>query len=186
MEDSLIINLYWQRDEAAITATGEKYGRYCYTISYNILRNNEDAEECVNDTYIGAWNAMPPEHPQNLSLFLGKITRNLSLKRWRAKTAEKRGGGEVPLALDELEECIASGNTIDEHLRAEELAGIINEFLAGLAVMERRVFMCRYWHFDSVRDISDRFGFTQSKVKMMLKRTREKLLRHLEKEGIWI
>lgn len=186
MDDSRIVTLFWQRDENAITEVQRKYGRYCYSIAYQILNNNEDAEECVNDTYIGAWNAIPPHRPERLSVFLGKITRNLSLKKWRAKNAAKRGGGETALALHELEECISSGNNIEAYLDAEELAEIINAFLGGLAAMERRVFLCRYWYFDSISDISVRFGFSQSKVKMMLKRTREKLLRYLEQEKIWI
>ena len=186
MDDSRIIMLFWQRSEDAIAAVQQKYGRYCYSIAYQILSNNEDAEECVNDTYIGAWNAIPPHRPEKLSVFLGKITRNLSLKKWRVRNAAKRGGGETVLALHELEECISSGNNIEAYLNAEELAEIINAFLGGLAVTERRVFLCRYWYFDSISDISVRFGFTQSKVKMMLKRTREKLLKYLEQEEIWI
>ena len=186
MDDSRIIMLFWQRSEDAIAAVQQKYGRYCYSIAYQILSNNEDAEESVNDTYIGAWNAIPPHRPEKLSVFLGKITRNLSLKKWRVRNAAKRGGGETVLALHELEECISSGNNIEAYLNAEELAEIINAFLGGLAVTECRVFLCRYWYFDSISDISVRFGFTQSKVKMMLKRTREKLLKHLEQEEIWI
>ena len=186
MDDSRIIMLFWQRSEDAIAAVQQKYGRYCHSIAYQILSNNEDAEECVNDTYIGAWNAIPPHRPEKLSVFLGKITRNLSLKKWRAKNTAKRGGGETALALHEIEECISYENNIEAYLNAEELAEILNTFLDGLAAMERRVFLCRYWYFDSISDISVRFGFTQSKVKMMLKRTREKLLRHLEQEEIWI
>lgn len=186
MDDSRIIMLFWQRNEDAITETQRKYGRYCYSIAYQILNNNEDAEECVNDTYIGAWNAIPPYRPEKLSVFLGRITRNLALKKWRAKNAAKRGGGETALAMHELEACISSGNNIEAYLNAEELAEIINVFLGGLSVAERRVFLCLYWYFDSISDISVQFGFTQSKVKMMLKRTREKLLRHLEQEEIWI
>ena len=115
-----------------------------------------------------------------------EITRNLSLKKWRAKNTAKRGGGETALALHEMEECISSENNIEAYLNAEELAEILNTFLDRLATMERRVFLCRYWYFDSISDISVRFGFTQSKVKMMLKRTREKLLKHLEQEENWI
>lgn len=186
MEDNRIIELYWQRDEAAIAQTQAKYGGYCHSIAYHLLHNYEDAEECVNDTYVGAWNAIPPYRPRNLATFLGRITRNLSLKKWRAKTAKKRGSGDVPLVLDELEGCIPSGNSIDAYMDAEELAGILDDFLGGLPVTERRVFLCRYWYFDSVSEIAARFGFTHSKVKMMLKRTRDKLLKRLEKEDIWI
>lgn len=186
MEDSQIVELYWQRNESAITETQSKYGRYCHKIAANILQNGEDAEECVNDTYIGAWNAMPPHKPAILSTFLGKITRRVSLKRYRERTAEKRGGGEIALALEELEECVSSGENIDEHLYVSELAEIINEFLRQLPIPERRVFLRRYWYFDSIADIASRYGFGESKVKMMLKRTRDKLEVQLQKEGILI
>ncbi len=186
MEDSQIIELYWQRNEAALAETQRKYGQYCYAIANSILYNNEDAEEIVNDTYIGAWNAIPPHRPAIFSTFLGKITRRLSLKRLRYRTAEKRGGGESIAALDEYEECIPYGQSIDEGIAEKELTNIINSFLESLPAEERRVFLCRYWYFDSISDIASRFGFGQSKVKTMLKRTRDKLLLRLKKEGIFI
>lgn len=186
MEDSRIVELYWQRNEAAIAHTQEKYEKYCYAIAKGILNNDEDANECVNDTYMGAWNAMPPNRPAILSTFLGKITRRISLKKYRSKSAEKRGSGETALALEELEECIASERSIDEQLSAKELAEMLNAFLDMLKADERRVFLRRYWFFDSIEDISTRFGFSQSKVKMLLKRTRDKLRAQLEKEDIWL
>lgn len=186
MEDSQIVNLFWQRDEQAILETSQKYGRYCHAIANNILYNREDAEEVVNDTYIGAWNAMPPHRPAILSTFLGKITRRLSLKKWRARTAEKRRGDELAVALDELEACIPSAKSMDQTLEEWELTQIINAFLDTLPTDARRVFLRRYWYFDSISEISSRFGFGSSKVKMMLKRTREKLLVQLQKEDIWI
>ena len=186
MEDRRIVDLYWQRDETAIAETENKYGRFCFSIANNILRNREDAKECVNDTWLGAWYAMPPHRPEILSTFLGKITRRLSLRKWRARTAEKRGGGSMELSIEELEECIPSRQRIDEGLETAELAEIISTFLEALPPEERRVFMRRYWYFDSIRDISRRFGFGESKVKMMLKRTRDKLLICLQKEEIWV
>ncbi len=186
MEDRRIVDLYWQRDETAIAETENKYGRFCFSIANNILRNREDAKECVNDTWLGAWNAMPPHRPEILSTFLGKITRRLSLRKWRAQTAQKRGGGSMELSIEELEECVPSGQRIDEGLETAELAEIISTFLEALPPEERRVFMRRYWYFDSIRDISRRFGFGESKVKMMLKRTRDKLLICLQKEEIWV
>lgn len=186
MEDRQIIELYWNRDEAAITETKRKYERYCYSIAQNILQDEEDSKECVNDTYIGAWNAIPPHKPAILSTFLGKITRRISLKRWRERTAQKRGGGEMTLMLEELEECLASDRMIDAELEAKELAKVIDAFLATLPEEERRVFVCRYWYCDSIDEISKRFGFGQSKVKMMLVRTREKLLYRLKQEDIWV
>ena len=186
MEDSRIIELYWQRNEAAIAETDSKYGRYCYRIASNILQSSEDAEEAVNDTYVGAWNAMPPHRPTKLSTFLGKITRQLSLKKLRERNAQKRGGGEIMLALCELEECVPSAQSIDEQIDAKELAEIINQFLSELSKDERRVFVRRYWYFDSIAGIADYFGFSQSKVKSMLKRTRDKLLVRLRKEEVFI
>ncbi len=186
MEDSRIVELFWQRNEAAIAEADRKYGRYCHSIASNILQSGEDAEEVVNDTYIGAWNAMPPHRPARLSTFLGKITRQLSLKRLREQNAQKRGGGEITLALSELEECIPSAQSIDEQMDAKALAEVINRFLATLNDDERRVFVRRYWYFDSIGSIAERFGFSQSKVKSMLKRTRDKLLLWLRKEDIFI
>ncbi len=182
MKDSQIIDLYWQRDETAISETEAKYGRFCFSIANNILHDDEDAKECVNDTYLGAWNAMPPHRPEMLSTFLGKITRRLSLKKWRDRSADKRGGGSVALSMEELEECIPSRQSADDSIAVAELTNIINGFLETLPVEERRVFLRRYWYFDSISDISARFGFGESKVKMMLKRTRDKLLVRLQKE----
>lgn len=185
MDDAAIVELFWQRQERAIAETKTKYGAYCHAIARRILDDARDAEECVNDTYLGAWNAMPPHRPGRLDTFLGKITRNLSLKRWRHRSAAKRGSGEVALSLDELEECVfAQTGDIGEHVEAEELACAIDAFLGGLSADDRRMFVCRYWHFDSVADIAERFGFSQSKVKMSLKRTRDKLANYLEQEGV--
>ncbi len=186
MEDKQIVALYWERSEKAIEETANKYGKYCYTIAYNILYNNEDADESVNDTYMGAWNSMPPHQPDILSAFLGKITRRISLNKWRKKSTQKRGGGQAALALDELMECIPSDQSIDELIEAKELAKSIDKFLAGLKEEERRVFVCRYWYMDAVADICKQFGYSESKVKSMLFRTRGKLLAHLEKEGVFV
>ena len=186
MEDLEIVELYWNRDEAALKETADKYGNYCYSIAYNILYNNEDAQECVNDTYLGAWNAIPPHHPQVLSTFLGKITRRLSLNKRRSDNAQKRGGGEIVLSFDELEECIADDKTISEEMAEQELADIISEFLSTLKENERKVFVCRYWYFESISEIALRFTYTPSKVKMMLKRTRDSLKDYLEKRGVLV
>ena len=186
MDDSRIVELYLNRDQTAISETGQKYGHYCFSIANNILHDSEDASECVNDTYLGAWNAIPPYIPENLRAFLGKITRRLSLKKWRDKTAQKRGGGNIEISIDELEECIPSGHSVDEALEMKELTNIINSFLENLPQDERRVFLRRYWYFDSIDDICVRFGFGKSKVKMMLKRTRDKLLAQLNREDIYL
>lgn len=184
MDDAAIVELYWRRDERALDETRAKYGAYCRAISLRIVGDSGAADECVNDTWLGAWNAMPPHRPGNLKTFLGKIARNLSLKRRRSRSAAKRGGGEVALSLGELEECVAGRDDVGERLEAEELARTIDAFLSGLPQDDRRMFMCRYWHFDSIADIARRFGFGQSKVKMSLKRTRDKLAAYLEQEGV--
>ena len=184
MEDEKIIDLYWNRSENAISETAGKYGGYCYSIAYRILTNQEDAQECVNDTYMAAWNAMPPKRPAILATFLGKITRHLSIDRWRSQNRVKRGGGEMVLALEELEECIDSGESVEKALERKELAMVFNRFLDSLPETERRVFLCRYWYLDPVKDIAAAFGFSGSKVTSMLYRTRGKLRTVLEKEGL--
>ena len=186
MNDSQIVELYWQRDEQAIAETRVKYGQYCYAIAYRILNHHEDAEECVSDTYLDAWNAMPPHKPAVLSSFLGKITRRISLDRLRRNTAQKRGGGMVALSLDELGSCIPDGKSIDDRLHAEDLTRHIDTFLRSLPSTQRNVFICRYWFFDPISDIAKQFGYSESKVKSMLQRTLEKLRKHLEKEEIFV
>lgn len=184
MEDSQIVDLYWERNEQAIRAAASKYGDYCYSIAYNILRSREDADESVNDTYLGAWNAMPPHRPNCLRTFLGKITRRVSLKKWRDEHRDKRGGDEVSLALEELSECIPSNASVEENVIAGELSARINRFVGTLAPTERQVFLCRYWYLDSIDKISADLCFGKSKVKSMLRRTRARLRADLEKEGV--
>ncbi len=186
MDDNKIIELYFARDERAISETKDKYGKYCLKIAYNVLGNHEDAEECENDTYLGVWNAIPPTRPQIFSAFIGRITRNLSLKALRAKTADKRRTTEALVSLDELGECIPNEQSFADELDEGELAEIINSFLGSLNVTERRVFVCRYWYCDSIADICEQFSFGQSKVKMMLLRTRERLLTYLKERGVFI
>lgn len=184
MEDQKIIDLYFDRAETAISETDAKYGNYCYSIAYNILTNNEDAEESVSDTYMAAWNAMPPRRPSVLATFLGKITRHLSIDRWRSRSRYKRGGGEIILALEELEDCASTGGSVEQEYERKQLARLINRFLDSLPETERRVFLCRYWYLDAIRDIADHCGFSESKVASMLHRTRKKLRAELEKEGL--
>ena len=184
MEDNKIIELYFDRNEQAIKETQNKYANYCFTIANNILHDSMDAQECLNDTYQGAWNSIPPHHPLNLSTYLGKITRRLALNMYRNKNALKRGGGLVQGSLDEIGECIADNKTIKDELDARYLADTIDEFLAGIKESDRKIFVCRYWYFESVEEIAERFQYSQSKVKMTLKRTRDKLKAYLEKEGI--
>ena len=184
MEDSWIVELYWKKNSDAILASEEKYGSYCCAIAENILHNREDAEECVNDTWLHAWNAIPPQRPQSLKLFLARITRNLSFNRWKAQSAEKRGGHETALVLDELAECVPAGQSPEDQLDGAALAELLDAFLETLSPEDRRIFLRRYWYCDSVREIASRCGYSQSKVKMTLKRARDKLRALLEKEDI--
>ncbi len=186
MEDRDIVELYWRRDERAISESAAKYGKYCGSIAANILRRTEDVEESVNDTWMSAWNCMPPHRPEVLPSFLGKITRHICLKKWRERCARKRGGGEAELAFEELSESIPDGQSIDEAVQVKELAGIVNTFLNGLPETERYVFVCRYWYLDPIASIGAQYGFSQSKVKTMLWRTRKKLMLQLEKEGVFL
>lgn len=184
MDDQKIIDLYWSRSENAISETAAKYGSYCYSIAYNILTNNEDAEESVSDTYMAAWKAMPPRRPSVLATFLGKITRHLSIDRWRSRNRYKRGGGEIILALEELKDCAADNQTVENAYERKQTALAFNRFLESLPETERRVFLCRYWYMDSISDIANYYGFSTSKVTSMLHRTRGKLRAVLEKEGL--
>ena len=185
MEDSQIVELFWKRDEAALAEAESKYGQYCRSIAGNILHDTQDAQECVNDVYMRAWNAIPPARPVKLAAYLAKITRHLALNRRRDASADKRGGGNVDASLSELEECIPSNADVDEALDAHEVTTVLNAFLRTLPRDELHVFIRRYWFFDSISDISKRYGFGESKVKMMLKRARDKLATRLRKEGVW-
>lgn len=183
MEDDRIVDLYWRRDESAISETAAKYGTYLHSISRQILRNSEDAEECVNDTYRDAWQSIPPHRPAVLSTFLGKITRRISIDRWRKQSAEKRSGDATALALEELEECVSGAGDVETEVERRELQRKLNVFLFALPQTDRRVFMCRYWYMDSISDIAKQFSCSESKIKSMLFRTRNKLRTMLEKEG---
>ena len=184
MTDSQIVDLYWNRHGNAVTETKKKYGQYLFSIANHILSQREDSEECVNDTLLGAWNSIPPHRPTTLSTYLGKITRRLALNRHRRNTAEKRGGTEADLSLEELSDCIPAGRSIDEQLDSRELAATLNRFLSGLPNDERDVFLCRYWYVNSLEEIAGKTGFSVSKIKSMLHRTRLKLNRQLEKEEL--
>ena len=150
MEDGQIVQLYWDRDESAILATAEKYGAYCLRITSNILINAEDAQECVNDTYLNAWNAIPPHRPSVLSTFLGKIARNIAFNRYKHNAADKRGGGEIADVLDELEECISGIDYVEQEINRKELIKDINAFLETLPQKKCELFLCRYWYAVSV------------------------------------
>ena len=185
MEDDRIIDLYWQRDSDAIGETDSKYGAYCFSIADNILLNHEDSEECVNDTWLNAWNAMPPQKPTNLRMFLAKITRNLSFNRYHARSAQKRGGGEITLVLDELAECLTSESNVENEYEALELGHTIRLFTRSLPAKDGNIFVRRYFYTESVREIAVRYGLTENYVMVILCRTRRKLKDHLIKEGFF-
>ena len=184
MKDTEIIDLYWKRDESAIAATAESYGNYCYSIAYHILQCQEDAKECVNDTYWKAWPTIPPHRPNRLATYLGKITRNLSLDRLKRLNAQKRGKGQTDLALKELESCIPAVNGLDQIVDEIVLTGAINQFLREQPRAERNIFVGRYWHLYSIADLAQAYGMRESKVASLLFRMRNKLKTYLEKEGI--
>lgn len=183
-EEQKIIDLYWNRSENAITETAVKYGRYCTSIAYGILKSREDAQECVSDAYLTAWNAIPPRRPADLGTYLGKITRNLSIDRLRTRNRDKRGGGEMPLALEELEEVVVGSDSPENEAIRKELAASMNRFLRELTVQERYVFVRRYWYLDSLADIAKNTGFSGSKVASMLFRLRGRLKKQLIKEEL--
>ncbi len=186
MEDTEIIELYWQRSEIAIKETDGKYGKYCKSIVQNILQNKEDTEECVNDTWLHTWNAIPTERPYEFRTWLGRIARNLAFDRYRKRTAKKRGGREVDILMSELEECIPSAQTVEKELEDAELASFINNFLKEQKKESRMIFVRRYYYSDSIKQIAERFGISESKVKSSLFRIRNGLKVYLEKEGITI
>ena len=184
MEDREIIGLFRKRSEFAIKETSKKYGKYCYYIAYNILFNKQDSEECVNDTYWNAWNHIPPDHPQKLSVYLGKITRGLALNRWEYYHAKKRGKGQIPQVLEELQECIFSADMMEQIVDELHFANTLNGFLSSLSKQKRIIFLRRYWYLSSVKEICADFGMSESKVKMLLFRLRRDFRAFLEREGI--
>ena len=183
MDDAKIVGLYWARNEQAIPATADKYGGYCTSIARNILGSREDAEECVNDTYLHAWNSMPPHRPENLSTFLGKIVRNLSFNRYKHNTADKRGGGELPVVLDELAELVSGRDDVEQAVDQAELVRAIDAFLDTLSPEKRSIFISRYWYTDSVSEIAERHRMSGGAVSMVLKRLRLKLHSYLSERG---
>jgi len=187
MDDNDIIDQFWVHSESAIVAISKKYSKYCRVIANNILGNAEDAEEVLNDTYSRIWNAIPPERPNNLRAFIGRITRNLSFDRLEKKKTKKRGYGQLDAILSELEECIAdSRNAFDELAESEAITAALNAFLSEQSVENRRVFVRRYWRAASIEEIATDFSMSVGKVKTILFRMRNKLRIYLESEGIFL
>ena len=185
MEDYQIVGLYWKKDENAIKETSDKYGAYCFAIADNILQNTEDSEECVNDTWLNAWNAMPPQRPAKLRMFLAKITRNLSFNRFNARSAQKRGGGEIVLVLDELADCLASETDVVSEYEAKELGQSIRKFVQSLPERDGNIFVRRYFFTEPIAQIAKKYGLTENNVTVILSRIRKKLKTHLIKEGFF-
>lgn len=183
MEDRQIIELYWRRDEDAIVQSEQKYGAYCRAVARQILRVAEDVEECVSDTWLAAWNAMPPARPAVLRTFLGRLSRNLSINRSLYDRAQKRGGGEVPLALEELKDCTGARDSAADAAETAELGRLIDTFLRTLPEEECDLFLRRYWYLDPIEEIARRFRLRSGTVKTRLHRTRRRLREYLMKEG---
>ena len=183
MEDTEIIELYWQRDPEAIAESRRKYGAYCFTTAKNLLADSRDAEECVNDTFLGAWNAIPPHRPRILRLFLAKITRNLAFNCYLKSSAQKRGSGELPLVLEELDQCISGGEDPEQILEARQLEACIQAFVRNLNSRERSLFVRRYFFTESVSAIAADTALSPNHVSVILKRVRQRLREHLIREG---
>ena len=184
MDDSTIIELFFARSEQAIRELDNKYSKVCHSLSYNILNSRQDAEECVNDAYLGAWNAIPPARPNPLPAFLCRIVRNLSLMRYHADMAAKRGGGSYTVALEELEGCLASPHTVEEDMEEQELVRLIEDFLETLSPENRVLFIRRYWFSDSYEEIAVRTGLSEKNVSVRLTRIRKQLRYYFEERGV--
>ena len=182
MTDEEIIKLYFARSEKAIGETAKKYGKYCYTIANNILNNNEDSEECVNDTYFKTWETIPPERPLRFRAYLAKITRNSALRLYEKYSAEKRGGKETSLALDELTECLPANDTTEQIFTRNQITQTINGFLEKLPEKTRAIFVRRYWYLSDAKEIARDFHMSEGAVRVLLFRTREKLQKILQEE----
>ena len=185
LNDSEIIELFYERSEQAIVELSKKYGETCYKIAVNILKNGSDAEECVNDTYLGVWNTIPPQKPNPLFTYIFRITRNISIKRYHQNTAQKRNS-YYDVALDELEECLSYSNTVQEEIDTNELARLFDDFLDSLDKTSRIMFVRRYWFSDSISDIAAHFDSSNHAVTVRLSRTREKLRQYLTRKGVTI
>lgn len=183
MEDKDIIRLYFERDEKAISETEEKYGAYCRKTAENILGDFGKAEECFNSALLGIWNSVPPSEPKNLKIYAAKITRNFAIGILEKEKTEKRGGGTFSEALEEISESVSSKENVEESFFAKELGEKINLFIKNLPETERKIFIRRYFFFETTEKIGERFGFSQNRVSVILHRTRKKLKKYLEKEG---
>ena len=184
LSDEDIIELYWRRSERAISETDTKYGKYLFTIAYNIVHDRLDSEECLNDTYIGTWNSIPPHRPNVFQVFLSRITRNIAIDKYREKTADKRVNSELTVSLEELNDCVCIDPSIEEQMLVSEISKVLNDFLASLSEREKFIFVCRYYYSDSVINISKMLQVTERTVFRNLAKSREKLRKELINAGI--
>lgn len=184
MEDKEIINLYWNRQEKAISETDKKYGKYCNTISFNILQNKEESKECVNDTYLKTWNSIPPQRPNILKVYIGRIARNLAINQYARKKAKKRDY-TLEIALEELNECISSNNNVEKESDYNELVKALNNFLSELSQDKRKIFLERYWYLYSIKEISYNNRISESNTKTLLLRIRSQLKDYLKEGGLY-
>ena len=184
MEDIQIVTLFWDRDESAIKEVDLKYHNLCYGIAWNLLSNNEDSEECVNDTWMKAWQSIPPTIPECLRIFLGKITRNLALNRVKYYEAKRRGWGQTEKALEELMECIPTTMDVEQQFSETLVIKVLEDFLMEQPKEQRNIFVRRYWYMMPIKEIADAYGISESKAMSLLYRMRKKLKKYLEKEGI--
>ena len=182
MRDDEIVKLFWERNERALTESKDLYAQYCLYIAENVLHDRQESEECLNDVLLAAWKSIPPERPSNLKTYLGKLMRETAIDRLRIKCAGKRIPDEMMTSFEELEEVIGDSD-VESAIRVEELSRLITAFLRTVREEDRNVFLRRYWYYDSIKEIEDMYGYGKSKVRMMLKRTRDKLARYLKKEG---
>lgn len=183
MDDSNIVQLFWDRNEAALSATEKKHGKRCRTVAENILNNREDAEECVNDAYLKLWELIPPNRPQVLGTFLCKLVRYTAIDMLRAKHRSKRGSGKIAVAFDELEECIPDKYSVENTYESKEIISEIEEFLKTIPIENRRIFILRYWYCCDLSEIAERFGTRKNTVSVILNRTRKRLREYLERKG---
>ena len=183
MSDEEIVEMYWQREERALSATDEKYGKYLYTIAYNIVHNNLDSEECLNDTYLGAWESIPPNRPNLFLVYLSKIMRNVAVDKYRSNSAKKNIPSSLVQSLDELDESVPYSPSLEEERAIDELRELLNKWLRGLSESERFLFVCRYYYADTIKDIANMLGITERTVFRQLSKLKENLREHLEKEG---
>ena len=185
MRDDEIVKLFWERNERALTESKDLYAQYCLYIAGNVLHDRQDSEECLNDVLLAAWKSIPPERPSNLKTYLGKLTRETAIDRLRIKYAGKRIPDEMMTSFEELEEVIGDSD-VETSIQVEELSHLISVFLRTVREEDRNMFLRRYWYYDSIKEIEDMYGYGKSKVRMMLKRTRDKLAQYLKKEGYLI